>query len=380
MDLKPLSPVTIDRERTKLGKRGELRWLHVRQLVVDPRYQRAVGLKGTDNIKKIAKEFSWSFFSPVIVSPRKSGQYAIIDGQHRATAAVSRGDIEEIPCLVLAATPEEEAMAFAKINGTVTKVSPLAIFRAEFMAAKPDVMRLTEIVFRADVVILGYPKTKDKMLVGETMSVVSIKDCLRKFGEKVLVAALRTITKTGNGNPGMLKEEVISGTCDILSNHPHWWVDEPKLLATVNAVGIVELHRRASIAKGAAGKGSYREHYASAFLSAVAPAFKPTQVAVGVHAPLASLPTLQKPVNHDRALIEAALAAGKVRRFDTSDSSEFWVLAEYMLHRTGKEYKLLKRKPSLDGRILDWDKFYELVNRERVKEKKPPITPKQGAK
>jgi hypothetical protein len=86
-----------------LGERGELKWIPIQQICIDPVYQRDVGAPGRKNIKQIVENFHWSLFSPVIVARRGPELYAAIDGQHRAIATLTHGGIKEVPCWVIRA-------------------------------------------------------------------------------------------------------------------------------------------------------------------------------------------------------------------------------------------------------------------------------------
>jgi ParB-like nuclease domain len=68
-----------------------LEWIETDKLVVDVTYQREIGRRGATNVNQIAENFDWSKFAPVIVAPVEGGQFAIVDGQHRTTAAILRG-------------------------------------------------------------------------------------------------------------------------------------------------------------------------------------------------------------------------------------------------------------------------------------------------
>jgi hypothetical protein len=56
-----------------------LQWLRIEDLLVDPAYQRPVVGQGRRNVMRIAKAFSWSCFSPVVVSPIEGVKFVIID-------------------------------------------------------------------------------------------------------------------------------------------------------------------------------------------------------------------------------------------------------------------------------------------------------------
>src|SRR5260221_13175048 len=96
-------------ESTAVGAAPMLQWLKITDLVVDPAYQRPIVGKGRLNVDRIARAFSWSCFTAVVVSPVERGKFAIIDCQHRTTSAAILG-FESVPCqLVIAAEDEQPA-------------------------------------------------------------------------------------------------------------------------------------------------------------------------------------------------------------------------------------------------------------------------------
>jgi hypothetical protein len=110
-----------------------LQWLKITDLVVDPTYQRPIVGTGRRNVTRIARVFSWSCFAPVVVSPVEGGLSAIIDGQHRTTAAALVG-LETVPCQIVIAGREEQAAAFKAINGVTTPISRMALHAAALVA------------------------------------------------------------------------------------------------------------------------------------------------------------------------------------------------------------------------------------------------------
>src|SRR5271168_1397409 len=115
-------------ERPKAVSAGPapmLQWLKIADLRVDPTYQRPIIGKGRRNVDRIARAFSWSFFAPVVVAPIEGGRFAIIDGQHRTTAAVLAG-FDSVPCQIVIAGQDQQAAAFKAINGITTLISAMA--------------------------------------------------------------------------------------------------------------------------------------------------------------------------------------------------------------------------------------------------------------
>lgn len=117
------------------GPAPMLQWIDIGLLVVDDTYQRELKAGNWQAIHRIAKGFRWSRFSPVFVAPVEGGRYAIIDGQHRVHGARMAG-IESVPCQVVHMTREEQAAAFAAVNGDVTKVTAWQVFKAALAAGE----------------------------------------------------------------------------------------------------------------------------------------------------------------------------------------------------------------------------------------------------
>ncbi len=253
IDPSPFAPALADLGLASVapGPEPELKWIELKFLVVEPAYQRGVFDAGRKNIVKIARAFEWTKFAPVIVCALKGGLYAIVDGQHRTTAAAARG-IRKVPCQVIKATPEQRAAAFAAVNGAVTKMSTLQLHVAMTAAGDPDALAANAACAKAGVRILPYPLDAKHMKSGDTLAAAQIPKFLRKYGEAVLVDALRCITKTAaDGNVGLVRGPVIEALCANIEAEPDW-CGEPLLRA------MRKFDLRASLAKafGEAGGSS----------------------------------------------------------------------------------------------------------------------------
>lgn len=210
------------------GAPPQLRWIEIALLVVDPVYQREIGGSGTKNILKIAREFEWARFSPVICAPSKDDKFVIVDGQHRTTAAALRGH-KKVPCQIITADQRKQAAAFAAINANVTEMSPMQVHTAKVAAADPEALRLNKVCAAGGVRVCRYPIPANKMKVGETLAVTQIRRALEKFGEEILRAALSVITGTRDGNPGMVRGQLVQALCAVLEAEPDW-LNEKKLV------------------------------------------------------------------------------------------------------------------------------------------------------
>lgn len=185
---------------TAFGRPARLEWLNVKQLVVDPEYQRDISSLGRSNVRKIAAAFNWSMFAPVIVAAAGGDKYVIVDGQHRTTAAALCG-IEKVPCAIIEAKPGEQAAAFKAINGNVTKLSSMQLHYASLASGDERACRTSAVCKAAGVTILRYPKDHRSIAIGETMAVVIIGRMIQRHGEEPVTAALQAINAAGGGLP-----------------------------------------------------------------------------------------------------------------------------------------------------------------------------------
>lgn len=209
------------------GPAPQLQWVSTDKFVVDDAYQREIGRRGRENVLHIAEYFDWSKFAPVIVAPVEGGLYAIVDGQHRTTAAMLRG-IESVPCQIVQADRAQQAAAYAAVNGNITKTTPQQLFHARLAAGDEETRAIAEICAVASVTIARHNLTASQMKTGQTQAVGALRRCLREYGRETLITALQCITETADGNPGFVRATIVEGLCKALHNTP--WRDAGEAL------------------------------------------------------------------------------------------------------------------------------------------------------
>lgn len=198
-----------------------LQWLEISSLIVDPSYQRPIVGKGCRNVERIASTFSWCCFTPVVVSPIEGGRFAIIDGQHRTTAAMLVG-FDKVPCQIVVAAREQQAAAFKAINCATTPIARVAVQAAALVAGEAWAIQVAEVCKRADATLLRYPLPISKQAAGQTMAVGAIKQCIKRHGENAVITALQCVTETCNNKPGMLNARMIKALCLAIDRHQEW--------------------------------------------------------------------------------------------------------------------------------------------------------------
>ncbi len=225
-----------------LGRPMKLEWLSIKQLVVDPEYQREITIVGRKNIRKIVEQFNWSMFAPIMVAGVGSNRYAIVDGQHRVTAAALCG-VDKVPCAIIEAMRGEQAAAFRAINANTTKLHTVQLFHAACAAQDQDSLKVLDVCKRAGIVI---PRSLGVCRPRETFCVATIKKGIEKAGDAVTVLALRAIVHSGDGVQSELNKTIIGSTINVLHSHPEWCKSEKALFAAFEDCCLEDMWREAA--------------------------------------------------------------------------------------------------------------------------------------
>jgi hypothetical protein len=220
---KPLNSKRFNSPTSDLapGPAPFLDWIATERLVVDTEYQREIGRRGATNVAQIAEHFDWSKFAPVIVAPVEGGRFAIVDGQHRTTAAILR-EIKEVPCQVVQADRAQQAAAYAAVNGNITKTTPQQLYHARLAANDPSALEIAKICSSAGVEVLRRNAPLSELKAGQTQAIGALTRCANLYGRETLITALQCITQTADGNAGFVKATIIEALCQVLHDVPAW--------------------------------------------------------------------------------------------------------------------------------------------------------------
>jgi ParB-like nuclease domain len=245
--MRPISTEGFEKPKSApAGAVPMLQWLKIADLVVDPAYQRPIVGNGRRNVDRIARNFCWSCFAPVVVSPVEGGKFAIIDGQHRTTSAALLG-FESVPCQIVIAAHEQQAAAFKAINGTITPISHMALHAAALVATEPWAVQIAHVCSCAQVELLRYPVPTNKQAPGQTMAVGAIARCLKRYGEATLITALHCVTQTANNQPGALSARTIKALCDVLHRDPERRDSGLALLEAFDSIDLMAIHDASAV-------------------------------------------------------------------------------------------------------------------------------------
>jgi len=171
-------------------------WAALEDLVIDRRYQRTITARGRGAIQKMADNFDWRKFQPIVVAPTGNGKLAVVDGQHRAHAAALLG-LATVPAMTVAMTLVEQAAGFAAINRDRVSVHPLQIYRAERAAGTPWAVACAAVVEAGGCRLATANPSASKKVPGVIYGVGMVR-CMVAAGEGAVISTgLRAIVESG---------------------------------------------------------------------------------------------------------------------------------------------------------------------------------------
>lgn len=180
-----------------LGRMAHLGFVEIAKLVIDDIYQRPIDAHSRQHVLKIATHFDWSLFGALVVCPLGGEQFAIIDGQHRALAALICG-IEKLPCIINFGDPRAQARAFAAINGQVKPVTLFNIYRAALAARETWALNACDVAATGGCTLMTVNRAVPERRAGEIYAIGFFKtlvqdgrDTLRCQSAVLALAALR---------------------------------------------------------------------------------------------------------------------------------------------------------------------------------------------
>jgi hypothetical protein len=226
MSLQPLQAFAVASHAADCGPRPELAWVEIDRLRVDDSYQRPIIARGRKTIAAIVANFSWAKFSPLILAPVPGSEtFAIIDGQHRATAALILG-YRKVPASICQVPAKDQARIFAAVNGTVTPMSMLALFKAAKLAGEAWALEVETACRMAGLTPLTYPVSAANMKPFQTMAVGTLRKYVARHGAEAVGQALAQAARKpaaetiGYFNATRLREAVTCGRATSIPQLP----------------------------------------------------------------------------------------------------------------------------------------------------------------
>src|SRR6185312_8133505 len=128
--------------------------------------------------------------------------------------------------LVIEATTEEQAAAFAAINARTVRINELNVFAAEVAAGDPEALLIKRACDAATVTICRYKCPEKFLKPRQTLAIGTLKAVSRIHGPKVLTGALRCIVARHYSEVGVLRAPLIRAMSDVVARLDTWTPEE----------------------------------------------------------------------------------------------------------------------------------------------------------
>lgn len=222
-------------QRGQRGQRPSLEFRPIGDLMIDATYQRSIDTGASQSlIRRIARDWDWGLCQPLNVAKREDGSLYVIDGQHRLAAARVRGDIYDLPCVVISSTsPHDEAAAFVAINRQRQALSKLDLFKAALAAGDSDATVIHGALVNAGLSV-ATTSNYDTWKPGQVGAVGGMEHCLRLHGEAVLRTSVLAASIAFHGQVMRYFGTIFPGIAAAVATHG---VEHSDLIATVMGGG-----------------------------------------------------------------------------------------------------------------------------------------------
>lgn len=209
--------------------------LLINSIKTDMSYQSPVN---SNEVKKIVKNFNPKALTSIIVSQRDSGEYYVIDGQHRMSALkqMQQPTIEAL--IYTGLTQNEEAEMYAKINERKTK-SPNALGKAKYQSGDLVAIEIHDAVSNAGLII-DYDNTNTRMNHIKAYKALEVTHA--KYGQEHLEETLVLLKKCFGDQSASFEGKLIYGMAKFLFHYRDDYKIK-RLTTTVNRLGLPEFNR-----------------------------------------------------------------------------------------------------------------------------------------
>ena len=247
--LRPIKPIPlIGVEPQPIGSKPPVfGWAKPGDLLVEAEYQRNLTKRSITLIRRIAGEFCWLHVKPPVCARGRDGRLCVIDGQHTAIAAASRG-VEKIPVMIVEAPEiERRAKAFVAHNTDRLAVTPLQLFASRLAAGDASAKAADKAARLAGVTIFcRHQPANGSWEVGQTVAIAGLERLVERLGEEKAVRVLKTLVAAKRAP--VVVHEVLAAAA-VLYNAKFGWSHTAFDLVTVIRSKSVDGWRRPVLAR-----------------------------------------------------------------------------------------------------------------------------------
>lgn len=189
------------------------------QLDVDRTYQRELDQRSLRLVAEIARDWDWGLCQPLVVARRRDGRMFVVDGQHRLEAARRRGDIQQLPCVIIMPDSDgDEASAFVKLNQQRRPLTPFALYRGAVAAGDPSACALASVLREVGFALSG---TADwtHMKPGQLNNVGKVRAFHAKHGDRATRVVLECLAAAFPAQVLQMCGTIWAGVAAVVATH-----------------------------------------------------------------------------------------------------------------------------------------------------------------
>lgn len=249
--LRPIDVSELERVQPIDQPAPILDWVRIDRIVMDDDFQRPLGRNNREAIRRIAENFQWSRFSPVLLAPIEGGLFSCIDGQHRAHAAALCG-FEAVPAMVAIVPKSEQARAFVHVNSTQIRVSAHQVYKAALAAKEPWAIQCRDAVHDAGCRLMFANASTASKKAGEIYAIGLIKGLIGQGKAWAVTSGLRAIRDFDEQQKPALYSDYVLGPwlTAVAADGAHASADLVAVLRTKNPYNVIETADRLAKLEG----------------------------------------------------------------------------------------------------------------------------------
>ena len=178
------------------GSLPVLQYCAPEQLLIDDNYQRSLESEPSQVlIRRIAANWDWGLCQPLFVARRSDGGHYVVDGQHRLAAAIMRGDIPQLPCVVSHfESADLEAAAFVALNQQRRPLSKLDLFKAALASGDKDALQIKECLEVAGLKLANHSNNQ-AMKSGQVCNIGGLQRAMASYGARAMTLSLKVLAR-----------------------------------------------------------------------------------------------------------------------------------------------------------------------------------------
>ena len=212
-------------------------------------------------VKEICSAWSW-FGCGVLIVALRGHNFWVVDGQHRAKAAMSRSDIQSLPCMVFETDDVvEEAKAFLTLNTGRKSVTAIGKLKALAVSDDENAKFIVNAIHSAGLSIV---KTA---IVGGQIKCISVCQRLASEDKDTFIRALALCAELSFESDLPILERVLSSIYYI-DKHTFEGISDKRMRAKLKSIKIHGIYVAASKAAAYYATGGMKV-WADGVLSAV---------------------------------------------------------------------------------------------------------------